>query len=336
MMRAPKTRLPACVASTLLALLLGVAAAPLSAAEPDTRVVTLVYPFAAGGVGDTSARIVAEYLRKYLGTNVIVENKPGAGGAIGAVAALRARPDGYTLLAGGPSALVYTPLLEKGTPYDPLADFKPIGFADRYDLMMVTGKPTGYTSVRAIIEAARGQSTPMVFGATGNGTSPNLAAAWLAKISGVRMEPANYKGTAPAIPDAIAGRIPFIFMSPQSASQHIKAGNLIGLAITARSRDKDFPQVPTFAEAGYADFHKLDWAQWNGVFVSSQVPRERLLVLNEAMRKTMTDPELLARFAKAGTAAYPAMTLEQAADFYRTQMEQWQAAIRDLGPAASK
>lgn len=323
--------------SAALAVLAAGSAAAQNAADHDpARVTTIVYPFAAGGIGDTSARILAEYLRKHLGPNVIVENKPGAGGAIGAVAVIRARPDGYTLLAGGASALVYTPLLDKDTQYNPLVDFRPVGFVDRYDLVMVTGKPTGYTSVKAVIDAARALPGPMVFGATGNGTSPNLAATWLAKISNVRMEPANYKGTAPAIPDAIAGRIPFIFMSPQSASQHVKAGNLIGLAITSKTRDRDFPQVPTFAEAGFPDFHKLDWGQWNGVFVSTAVPLARAQVLNAALQKTMNDAELQARYAKLGTTVYPAMSLEQSAEFFKTQMAQWSGAVKDMGAAAAK
>ncbi len=315
------------------ALLLTVAALPADAlageATPAPRAVTIVYPFAPGGIGDTSSRIFAEYLKKYLGTEVIVENKPGAGGAIGAAAVKQSKPDGYTLLSGGASALVYTPLTEENVPYDPLKDFRPIGFVDSYQLMMVTGKPTGFTSVKSVLDAARVK--PMVYGATGNGTSPNLAAQWLAKVADVQMEPANYKGTAPALPDAMAGRIPFIFMSPQTASTHLKSGTLIALAITSNTRDKQYPDVPTFTEAGFPAFNRIDWAQWNGVFAPAGVPAERMQVLNEAVRKALADPGLQERYAKLGTAVYAPMTLEQADEFYRTQFEQWHAATRELG-----
>ena len=319
----------AAVAATLVATAGGAPSARAAEAFPS-RAITLIYPFAAGGIGDGSARIVADGLKKHLNVPVVVDNRPGAGGGIGAAAVKQSRPDGYTLLVGGASALVYTPLLDNVTSYDALKDFRVVGFVDSYDLVMVTSKPTGLTSVKAVIDLAKSQKTPMVFGATGNGTSPNLAAQWLAKVANVAMEPANYKGTSAAMPDAIAGRFPFIFMSPQSAGPQLKTGALVGLAFSGTTRDREFPGIPTFAEAGFPDFHKLDWAQWNGVFAPAAVPRDVLGSLNEGLRKALVDPEIQARYAKLGTRLYAPMTPEKADEMYRTTHSQWQAVIKDL------
>lgn len=327
---APRRASAIALALSACAALCAVLPAPAAAQAFPNHSITLIYPFAPGGIGDGSARIIADGLKKHLNVAVVVENRAGAGGGIGAAAVTQAKPDGYTLLVGGASALVYTPLLDNVTTYDPLKDFRVIGFVDSYDLVMVTGKPTGLTSVKAVIDLAKAQKTPLVFGATGNGTSPNLAAQWLAKVSNVAMEPANYKGTSAAMPDAIAGRFHFIFMSPQSAGQMLKTGQLVGLAFSAPVRDKEFPNIPTFAEAGYPDFNKLDWAQWNGIFAPAAVPRAEMQVLSEGLRKALTDPEIQGRYAKLGTRLYAPMPLDKADEMYRTTHAQWAAVIKDL------
>ncbi len=299
------------------------------AADFPNRPVTVVYPLAAGGIGDASARVSADGLKKYLNGTVVVENRPGAGGAIGAMFVKQAKPDGYTLLAGGASALVYTPILQD-TPYDPLRDFRIIALTDSYGQVMVTGKASGYTTVKSVVDAAKAGSKPMLYGSAGAGTSPALAAQWFAKINNLQMEAVNYKGNAPAIPDVISGRIPFMFMSLQTASAHIGSGAMVGLAITTTTRLKEFPNLPTFSEAGFADFNKLDWAQWNAVFAPVGVPRDEMQALSEALQKTVSDPEFQTRYIRIGSSPYRPMTLDQANETYRTSYAQWQAAIKEL------
>lgn len=311
-----------------------VVCASLANAQAQTypeRSIRFVAPFAAGGVADVSSRIIAEHLGKALGQSVVVDNRPGAGGVIGTGIVKQAKPDGYTLLSGAATSLVVGWLIARDdAPYNAEEDFIPVGYMNRFDMIVVTAPSTRYTTLQSLVETMKGTPERVTYGTAGKGASLSLAGAMLATLSGRDIQAIDYKGGAALMPDLLAGRITFAFTAIQSSMPNIQAGKLVPLAIATQKRHASLPSVPTMAEAGLPQFMKMNWSPWNGVFAPVGTPRAVMDRLNAAMNQVLQDPAVQKRFAEIGTDAMEPMTLAQAADLYRAEFASWRPGVKML------
>ncbi|MFC5521066.1 Bug family tripartite tricarboxylate transporter substrate binding protein [Polaromonas jejuensis] len=243
---------------TLIASSLLFAGLACAAGYPE-RPVTLVAPYPAGGAADVLARILAGKLEEQLGRPVIVDNKPGAGTAIGAAAVANAKPDGYTLLISSNSTFTLNPALQAKLSYDPVKGFEPIGMVGTVALALLANSSVAATSVPQLVAAAKANPDKFVYGSFGNGTSSNFAGAMFNAATGLKMMHVPYKGSAPLMTDLIGGQIPLSFDTVVAAMSQLKSGKIKVLAVTTAKRSALLPDVPTVAEAGYPGFEMNAW-----------------------------------------------------------------------------
>lgn len=309
----------------LLRALVGVCAAPLIApASADTypnRPLTIIVGFPTGGTGDIVARAFAQSLAKQLGQSVVVENKAGGGGTIGAMAVLRAPADGYTLLAGTPTEQVNGPFLMEKFPFDPARDFEPIGFLGRFPNVLVVNGKLPIHSVADLIKYAK--NNQLNFGSGGNGNTTHLTAELFAQTAGIAATHIPYKGNAPAINDTMGGQVQMMFSSPASVLPHIKTGALRALAVTGATRSPDLPSVPTLSEAGMP----LETYGWSGIFVSAKTPPAIIEKLHTAMDAALNEPAMLKFFDVNGGDRFKA-SREEAKRYLARERNIWGKLIR--------
>ncbi|MDB5732264.1 MAG: putative Bug-like extracytoplasmic solute binding receptor, family [Variovorax sp.] len=259
-------------------------AVPAWAQNFPQRPVTLVVPFAPGGNLDVVARTLAPALGRALGQSVIVENRAGAGGAIGVSYAARAQPDGYTLLVSTPNALVVLPLMTK-TAYQ-LDSFRPIGLAATTPLVMVVQGQGHFKNVEALMSEARAQPGRVSVGHAGPGTTNHIAILQLEQVAKLDLNAVPYKGSAPALMDLIGGQIDLVVDQLSSSATHIQSGALRAVAVMSRERDPALPGVPTLREAGLANFEATTAT---GLLAPAGTPQEIVDTLNAALRKALGD-----------------------------------------------
>jgi tripartite-type tricarboxylate transporter receptor subunit TctC len=252
------------------------------------RPITLVNPYAAGGPADLLARTVAEGMSEALGRPVVVENRPGAGTAVGARAVAQAKPDGYTLFIGGSPSHVITPALMKDAGYDGIKSFVPIAtVADVPNVLIVPpGRP--YKSVPELVAAARGAGGNMTFATVGVGSIPQFLGILLQLRADVKLIEVPYKGGAPAAVDLIGGRVDLAFLNVPAVLSQVQGGQLRALAVAGATRAKALPDTPTMAEAGYRDFAM---STWYGISAPAGTPREIVGKLYAAIAKTLNAPK---------------------------------------------
>ena len=257
-----------------------------------SRPITIVVPFAAGGGGDVAARIVADGMQKSLGQSVIVENVTGAGGSIGTGRVARAKPDGYTLVAGQWGTHVANPALYK-LDYDVTADFEPIGLITYSPIVIVARKDLPASDLRGLVAWLNANPGKASAGTSGNGSLEHVPGLLFQKATGTKFEFIPYRGGGPAIQDVVAGHLDLIFCSVATAQQHIVAGKVKALAVMSNARFAGMPDVPTVDEAGVPGVYFF-W--WSALYAPRGTPRDAVEKLDRAMVAALADPEVRKRF----------------------------------------
>jgi tripartite-type tricarboxylate transporter receptor subunit TctC len=287
------------VGAALLALA-GVAVA--QGAYPG-RPVTLVVPFPPGGGTDTGARIVAQKLGAKWGQTVIVENKGGAAGMIGADLVAKAKPDGYTLLMGNIGTQAINPSLYAKMPYDAATAFVPVTLVAELPLAMMVNPAVPAKTAREFIALAKGQPGKLSYSSSGAGGAPHLAAEMFKEATVTFILHVPYRGGGPAIGDLLAGHVQLSFMTVLEASGHIKAGKLRALAVTGAKRVPALPDVPTLAEAALPGFNSISWI---GILAPAGTPREIVDKVSSDVREVLASDEVKMKLIELG--AVPAGT----------------------------
>jgi tripartite-type tricarboxylate transporter receptor subunit TctC len=275
-----------------------VAAPPLAAQTYPSRTVTIVVPYSPGGGHDAMARMVAERLSARLGQTVIVENKAGANGMIGAEQVARAAPDGHTILFASPAEIVIAPSAYKSMRYDPMKDLAPVTLAGITPLVIVANPSVGVKTLPELIAHAKRQPGKLAFGTAGNASSQHLAGEWLNNLAGIDLQHVPYKGAGPATTDVLGGQIPFAIVGMAPVLPHIKAGKLVPVAVTTRQRVMWARDVATVAETpGMAGF---EVSHWMGILVPAQTPPDIVARLQSEIAGVLKTPEMRERLANLG------------------------------------
>src|ERR1700728_2989819 len=270
-----------------LAIVAASAVAPgAKAADYPTRPIKLVVPYPPGGPTDILARVVADFLGKDLKQATLVENRPGAQGAIGAEAVARADPDGYTLLVAAGSMIVLNPLLYKKLSYDPARDFRMLALLTDFPLMMEVHPSVPAKTIAEFVAYARQNPGKLNFGSAGTGGTIHLAGEMFKRMAGIEMTHVPYKGAAPALTDLLAGNIQVMFDSVTTALPPVRSGRLRALGISSAQRLLDLPDVPTIAESGYPDYLV---SVWYGVAAPANLPDDVARKLTDSLDRAMND-----------------------------------------------
>ena len=289
-------------AAALLAAIALVATTPAAAqgASYPTKPVRLVVPFPAGGTTDILARAVAQKLSETWGQQVIVDNRPGAGGNIGSELVAKAPPDGYTLLMGTVGTHAINPSLYAKMPYNHVKDFTPVILVAGVPNVLVVNPSLPVNSVQELIAYGKANPNKLNFASSGNGTSIHLSGELFKTMTGVQMTHVPYKGSAPALTDLIGGQVQLMFDNPPSSLQFIKAGKLRALAVTSLARSQALPDVPTLAESGLPGFEA---SSWFGVLAPAGTPADIVAKLNGAVAAWLASPAAKEHLAAQGAIA---------------------------------
>lgn len=302
----------------LLAQMLALGAAPMipaiaRAQALPNKPVTLVVPFAPGGNLDVVARAIAPALEHHLGRNVIVDNRPGAGGVIGATLVSRAEPDGTTLLVTTPNAIVVLPRMAR-TNFK-LASFSAVGQVSSTPLVVVVkGDDKRFADMRALLAFAKANAGKLASGHAGPGTTNHMATLQLEDAAGIKLNQVPYKGSAPALVDLMGGQIDMVIDQLSSSAAHIQSGALRPLAVMSRERDPSLPKVPTLREAGLADFEATTSTT---LLAPAGTPQAVIDTLNAALRKSLADGAVKSRLATVASVPQPSTPQELLAALQR-------------------
>lgn len=311
---------------TVGALLLGSLVSVAQADDYPSRAIRVIVPFPPGGTVDIIGRTIANELTKRLNATVVVENKAGAGGTIGANDVAKAAPDGYTLLIAATHHSI-NPSLRSNLPYDSLKELRPIARVITTPSVLVVGKATPYMSVGDLIQEGRREGSRLNYGSTGTGGVNHLAGELFKSTAGVHMTHVPYKGAAPAMNDLLGGQIPIMFDSPPTVVQHVEAGRIRALAVSGAKRSPLLPNVPTFEETGLANFRAEGWV---GVIGPGNLPDEVVSKLSNAVMDYARTEEARAKFAALGVEAAP-MDHKEFDDFFRGELSKWKKVIDAAG-----
>lgn len=299
------TRRIALALAPALASLAPVAARAQGGPAPwPTRPITWVVPFGAGGITDTSSRIVAQKLTTLLGQPVVVEKRAGAGGIVGAESVARAAPDGYTVLYGSQNTFAVAPAMNPALRYHPQRDFVPVHGIGAAPNLLVTGMSRPWPDVRALVDHARRNPDAVNYASTGTGTSSHLVAELLQSVAGIRLTHVPYASPSQALTDVIAGRLDMMFDFPMTAMPHVREGRLRALALTADDPVPIVPGIPSLVASGFPGVTMLAWA---GLFAPARTPQAAVTALEAAMGAALTDPAVRAVFDGTGTILWPAV-----------------------------
>ena len=282
-------RIAACLAFLL--------AAGLAHAQSwPTRPVKIVVPFPAGGPTDVMTRALGERLAQALGHPVVVDNKPGAGGTIGADFVAKSAPDGYTLVMATSSTHSIGPYLGK-VPYDPRKDFAPVVYVGKATNILVVSPTLNIHTLRELIDYAKKNPGKANYATSGIGSISHLTSEMFANMAGVKIVHVPYKGTQLAMPDLMSGQVAMLFDSVLTAKPHIDAKRLVGLAVSSKERSALVPDMPTMAESGLPGFDS--WT-WFGLFAPAGTPHALVDRINAEVNRIVTDPAIRERFAQLG------------------------------------
>jgi tripartite-type tricarboxylate transporter receptor subunit TctC len=290
-----------------------------------SKPITIVVPFGPGSGTDVITRIIAQPLSVALKQTIVIENKPGANGAIAATQVARSTPDGHTLLMSTNSPHSAAPTLNRTLAYDPVKDFAPLSRVGSYTFMLAINRDLAVASVAELIAYAKANPGKLSY-ASGN-TSGIVAGATLKHWTGIDMLHVPYKTVPQAINDVLAGRVPIIFTDLTPGLPHIKSGALRALAVTRLKRSALLPDVPSMHEAGVTNFNMDSWA---GMFAPANVPVEVTSRLNAELRKIIDDPETRTRMGNLGFEGFSS-TPEELGEFVRVQLIEWTKMIKDAG-----
>ena len=302
-------------------------ALPASAQTFPSKPVHLIVAYAPGGTGDVVARVIAEKLSAALGQSVVVENRAGASGAIGATSVVNAAPDGHTLLVGQTGEIVVNQYWMKGLTYDPKS-LMPVALATVVPLALTVPGKTPYASMADMFKAMQTSGKQFSFASAGTGTPGHFAGEYLsAKMPG-KLVHVPYKGAGPALNDIIGGHVDMYFPGFPPVMPMMKAGTVKVLAVSSSQRSEAAPDIPTVAEAtGFKDF---DFTLWQGFFAPRGTPADVIAKLNGEINKILRDPEVRQKLVDAGANVMPLSTGEFAA-FVQAESEKYQRIIRETG-----
>lgn len=292
-----------------------------------SRPVRLVVPLSPGGFADTPTRMLAPRLSEQLGRQFFVENKPGAGGTIGADFVAKSAPDGYTLLVTGTPHVISAHLYKK-LPYDALRDFTHISLiASGPYALVVNPQKLPVISVKELITAARAQPGKIDFASSGNGSAQHLVGALFNSMAGIDLNHVPYKGSGPAMQDLIAGQVGVSFAGVPNVLGHVRSGRLRALGVTTATRWSELPDVPTLAEAGVPGYEATLWLNVSG---PAGMPADIVQRLNNEIAKALKDPEVQNNFRTGGVDAVW-MGPQELNAFMRAEHEKWGKVVRDTG-----
>jgi tripartite-type tricarboxylate transporter receptor subunit TctC len=303
-------------------------AANEAAAQPwPAKPIKWVVPFAPGGTTDILARTVGDKLSQAVGQPVIVENKPGAGGGVGAEFVAKAAPDGYTIMGGTISTHAINASLYKNLPYDPVRDFVPIVLLARVPNMLVVNVDVPAKNVPELIALLKATPGKYTFASSGNGTSQHLSGELFKSMSGTDMQHIPYKGSPPALQDVMGGQVTMTFDNITTAWTLAKAGKLRALAVTTANRSSVAPDVPTLAESGLPGF---EVGSWQGVFAPVGTPPEIVKRLNAEIVKILNLPDVRDKLAGLG-AELVGNTPEEFAVMVKAEVVKWADVVKKSG-----
>jgi tripartite-type tricarboxylate transporter receptor subunit TctC len=306
----------ACAATTALA------ATPT---DYPNKVIRIVTPYAAGAATDIVTRIIAKDLSEAWGVPVIVENKPGGTGSIGAQAVINSPADGYTLFLGTSATMVTNPLLSNTITYDPFKDFEPIGRITILSPILVAPKNTPAGTVKEMLALARAKPGQLNFASSGTGSPHHLALELMKSLTNIDVVHVPYKGGAPAVVDTISGQVDYGFSNITTVSNYLKSGTLKALAVGSANRSVVLPNVPTMAEAGIPGF---DYSLWYGLFAPSKTPKAVIDKISAQLRKTLASSNISSALLSQG--AEPAFsTPDETRDFMKKETTLWSKIIKD-------
>ena len=291
------------------------------------RPLRMVVPFAPGGIADLSARIVGQKMGELLGQTVVIDNRAGAGGALGAETVARARPDGYTILLCSSSVMVINPLLTGSTAYDPRRDFEGVSLITSSPYVLLVHPASPYTSVRELIAAAKAKPGALNFGSAGVGSASHLVGEVFKSAAGVNLTHVPYKGAGPAAIDLLAGQLHMMFDAISASLANIKAGRLRPLGIATLKPFPVAPDIPTISDSGVPGF---EGTTWQGLCAPAGTPAPVLQTLNRTAVEAVKSPDIAQRFASLGVIGVGTSPAEFRA-FIQTETARWQKAIRDAG-----
>jgi tripartite-type tricarboxylate transporter receptor subunit TctC len=307
-----------------LALLLALVSLNSFGQDWPAHPVKIVVPFSPGGTADTLGRLVAGKLSESLKDSFVVENRGGAGGAVGSEAVAKAEPDGYTLVVSGIASHVIAPLLPRGTAYDPIRDFTHIALFGGPPAVLAVNPSLPAKNLKEFIALAKAKPGALSYGSPGNGTQGQLVAELFQQLAGIDLQHVPYKGAANAVTDLIAGHIPAVSTTLSTAGGQIRGGRARALAISAAARLPDYPDIPTFAESGYPALVATVWFSLSG---PAGLPQSIVDRLNAEVRRALEQPDVKAKLRHEGI---PSNNLDAKAfsAYVAEELHRWEPIVR--------
>lgn len=289
--------------------------------------IRIVVTFTPGGAPDILARILAESWQQSLGVPVLVENRPGYGGNIGADLVAKSEPDGYTLLIGTVGIHAINGALYEKMSFDPVKDFTPISFLASTPNVLIVNKKLGVSNLHELIELAKAKPDQLTFGSSGVGTSLHMSGELFKELAGVQIRHIPYKGRAQSLPDLLSGRISMLFDNLSSSLALIKAGEVQALGVTTLKRSHAAPEIPTLAEQGLAGFEAISWFS---LMAPANLPPDIQIRLNQMVRQTLTNPEVKSRLLAGGLDPAPGSP-KDLSRLIASEASKWGRVVRQSG-----
>jgi tripartite-type tricarboxylate transporter receptor subunit TctC len=307
------------------AVLSAVIATDAHAADYPTHPIKLVVPYAAGGPTDLFGRLVGDFLARDLKQPVIIENKAGAQGAIGAEAVARSEPDGYTLFVTAASIFVLNPMLYKKLSYDPVKDFRMLAVITDTPVVMEVHPSVPARTVAEFVAYARQNPGKLNFGSAGTGGTIHLAGEMFKQITGIEMTHVPYKGAGPALADLLAGNIQVMFDTMSTALPPVKSGSVRALGVSSEQRSPDLPDVPTIAESGYPQYRV---SVWYGIAAPAKLPDDVTAKISASLDRAMNDDTFRAQLEKIGFPVFRPRSAAAIKEFIDADVARWSAVIK--------
>ena len=289
--------------------------------------IRIIVTFTPGGAPDILARVLAESWQHSLGVPVLVENRPGYGGNIGADLVAKSEPDGYTLLIGTVGIHAINGALYEKMSFDPVKDFTPISFLASTPNVLIVNKKLGVNNLHELIELAKAKPNQLTFGSSGVGTSLHMSGELFKEMAGVQIRHIPYKGRAQSLPDLLSGRISILFDNLSSSLALIKAGEVQALGVTTLKRSHAAPEIPTLAEQGLAGFEALSWFS---LMAPANLPPDIQKRLNQLVRQTLSSPEVKARLLAGGLDPAPGSP-KDLTRFIASEAIKWGRVVQQSG-----
>jgi tripartite-type tricarboxylate transporter receptor subunit TctC len=318
------------LAATLAAVL--ATAGGATAQDYPTRPIRMIVAFSAGGTTDFVARLVADKARVALGQSIVVENKPGANGAIGADYVSKAEPDGYTLFFSTAGALSINPSMRSDLPYDPVKGFTPVLPVARNTVLFAVNPGLGISTAQQMIARAKDKPGSITVAVTGIGAISHLAIEMLQFSAGIKLQAVPYRGAGPAVADLIGGQVNAMSAEVPVLMPQIKAGKATILAVSAQTRSDVLPDVPAFAELGYPD---VVADNWSGVLAPPRTPPAIVAKLNQAFNAVVKDPDVRRRLADTGVSTIGGSP-EDLTTLITSETARWQKVVKETGVRAER